>query len=226
MQTTAPKNDANVLNQEDEVNSNDLSWMVQDKTSYDADAVVQCVVRKKANKSEVKLTSPILLDMKVAGKNQVKKSAGGLKKVKKKKNVVPQLKDSTGTWFDSEEKKKYCNLDATLHQLAASILDGPLQKRKPQLTKTQVYPYVGNSTVKRIISCVSGAHYDPLAKVAETKFKKLMDYLRSIGDKDVDTPFYMKLIKPRNVWKTDDFGWLTDSVNVSFFFFYQLKVCG
>ncbi|XP_048619317.1 uncharacterized protein LOC125590176 isoform X2 [Brassica napus] len=214
MQTTAPKNDADVQNQEDEVNSNDPSWMVQDKTPYDADAVIQCVVRKKANKSKVKLTSPILLDtdgVKVAGKNQVKKPAGCLKKVKKEKNVVPQLRDSTGTWSDSEEKKKYCTLDATLDQLAASILDGPLQKRKPQLTKTQVYPYVGNSTVKRIISGVSEAHYDPLAKVAETKFKKLMDYLRSIGDKDVETPFYMKLIKPRNVWETDDFGWLTDS---------------
>ncbi|CAF2072525.1 unnamed protein product, partial [Brassica napus] len=41
-----------------------------------------------------------------------------------------------------EDKQKYGNLGATLDQLAASVLDGPLQKRKPQLTKTQVYPYV------------------------------------------------------------------------------------
>ncbi|KAG2322280.1 hypothetical protein Bca52824_015493 [Brassica carinata] len=217
MQATAPKNDAHIVNQEDEVNSNDPSWMVQDKTPYDAGAAVQCVVRKKANKSEVKLTSPILLDTdgeKVAVNNVVKKTAGGLKKVKKEKNVVPQLRDSAGTWSDSEEKKKYGNIDATLDQLAASLLDGPLQKRKPQLTKTQVYPYVGNSTVKRIIpgDSVSKAHYDPLAKVSETKFKKLLDYLRCLrDDNDVDTHFYMKLITPRNDWAGDHFGWLTDS---------------
>ncbi|KAG2322283.1 hypothetical protein Bca52824_015496 [Brassica carinata] len=197
MQATAPKNDAHIVNQEDEVNSNDPSWMVQDKTPYDAGAAVQCVVRKKANKSEVKLTSPILLDTdgeKVAVNNVVKKTAGGLKKVKKEKNVVPQLRDSR--W----------NMTSY-----ASLLDGPLQKRKPQLTKTQVYPYVGNSTVKRIIP-VSKAHYDPLAKVSETKFKKLLDYLRCLrDDNDVDTHFYMKLITPRNDWAGDHFGWLTDS---------------
>ncbi|KAL0722988.1 hypothetical protein Bca4012_037587 [Brassica carinata] len=144
MQATAPKNDAHYnVNHEDEVHSNDPSWMVQDKASSQMDAAVQCVVRKKAKKSEVKLMSPILLD--------------------------------TG-----EDKKKYGKVGETLDQLAASVLDGPLQKRKPQLTKTQVYPYVGNSTVKRIIpgDSVSKAHYDPLAKVAETEFKNLLDYLR------------------------------------------------
>ena len=101
--------------------------------------------------------------------------------MKKEKNVVPQLRDSAETWSSSEDKNKYGKLDATLDQLAASFLDGPLQKRKPQLTKTQVYPYVGNSTVKRIITGVSKAYYDPLAKVDETKFKKLLDYLHDIA---------------------------------------------
>ncbi|CDY19000.1 BnaC01g20680D [Brassica napus] len=102
--------------------------------------------------------------------------------------VRSQLRDSCGTWSDSEDKQKYGNLGATLDQLAASVLDGPLQKRKPQLTKTQVYPYVGNSTVKRIIKGdVSKAYYDPLAKVVETKFKKLLHYLRMV---DVDTLLY------------------------------------
>ncbi|KAG2328554.1 hypothetical protein Bca52824_011282 [Brassica carinata] len=179
MQATAPKNDAHYnVNHEDEVHSNDPSWMVQDKASSQMDAAVQCVVRKKAKKSEVKLTSPILLDT-------VKKTARGLKNVKKETVEIPQLRDSRGTWSNSEDKKKYGKVGATLDQLAASVLDGPLQKRKPQLTKTQVYPYVGNSTVKRIIpgDSVSKAHYDPLAK----------------------------LITPRNDWETDDFCWLTDS---------------
>nr|VDD26811.1 unnamed protein product [Brassica oleracea] len=218
MQANAPKNDAHIVNQEDE------SWMVQDKTPFDVDAAVQCVVRKKAKKSEVKLTSPILLDTvgdSVTRKNQVKEPAGGLINVKKEKNGVPQLRDSAETWSDLEDKQKYDNLGTTLDQLAASILEGPLHKRKPQLTKTQVYPYVGNSTVKRIITgdseCI--ADCDPLTKVEETKFKKLMDYLRSIalffihfsGDNDVDTHFYMKLITPRDLWKKYECGWLTDS---------------
>ncbi|CAN6858550.1 unnamed protein product [Brassica oleracea] len=156
MQANAPKNDAHIVNQEDEVNSNDP----------------------------------------------------------KEKNGVPQLRDSAETWSDLEDKQKYDNLGTTLDQLAASILEGPLHKRKPQLTKTQVYPYVGNSTVKRIITgdseCI--ADCDPLTKVEETKFKKLMDYLRSIdGDNDVDTHFYMKLITPRDLWKKYECGWLTDS---------------
>ncbi|CAF1903833.1 unnamed protein product [Brassica napus] len=156
MQANAPKNDAHIVNQEDEVNSNDP----------------------------------------------------------KEKNGVPQLRDSAETWSDLEDKQKYDNLGTTLDQLVASILEGPLHKRKPQLTKTHVYPYVGNSTVKRIITgdseCI--ADCDPLTKVEETKFKKLMDYLRSIaGDNDVDTHFYMKLITPRNLWKKDECGWLTDS---------------
>ncbi|XP_056845700.1 uncharacterized protein LOC108845754 [Raphanus sativus] len=163
------------------------SWMVQDKTAYDVDATVECVVRRKANKSEVKLMSHILFD------------TDG---------------EKVASFYAIFPKKKYGNLDAMLDQLAASILDGPLQKRKPQLTKTQVYPYVGNSTVKRIISADSHskALYDPLAKVAETKFMKLLDYLQSLtDDNNVDTHFYMKLITPRNVWETYDFGWLTDS---------------
>ncbi|KAL0702407.1 hypothetical protein Bca4012_058529 [Brassica carinata] len=163
MQATAPKNDAHYnVNHEDEVNSNSQSWMVQDKASSQMDAAVQCVVRKNAKKSEVKLKSPILLD--------------------------------TG-----EDKQKYGKLGAMLDQLAASVLDGPLQKCKPQLTKTQVYPYVGNSTVKRITpgDSISKAHYDPLTKVAGTKFKNLLDYLRSLtDDNDVDTHFYMKQIMP------------------------------
>ncbi|KAJ0264983.1 Ulp1 protease family [Hirschfeldia incana] len=172
MQAIAPKNDAHYnVNHEDEVNSNDLSWMVQDKAPSQMDAAVKCVARKKAKKSEVKPTSPILLDIggeKVVGTTQVKKPARGLKNVKEKVEV-PQLRDSGGTWSNSEEKQKYGKLGATLDQLVASVLDGPLQKRKPQLTKTQV------------------------------------------GDNDVDTHFYTKLITPRNLWETDDFGWLSDS---------------
>ncbi|KAG2323048.1 hypothetical protein Bca52824_016261 [Brassica carinata] len=188
MQATAPKNDAHYnVNHEDEVNSNSQSWMVQDKASSQMDAAVQCVVRKNAKKSEVKLKSPILLD------------TGGEKVVGTTQVEVPQLRDSGGTWSNSEDKQKYGKLGAMLDQLAASVLDGPLQKCKPQLTKTQVYPYVGNSTVKRITpgDSISKAHYDPLTKVAGTKFKNLLDYLRSLtDDNDVDTHFYMKQIMP------------------------------
>ncbi|KAL0702573.1 hypothetical protein Bca4012_058695 [Brassica carinata] len=162
-----------------------LSWMVQDKTPYDAGAAVQCVVRKKANKSEVKLTSLFYLTLMVR-----------------------------------RREEKIWQHRCHVRPVGGITLGWTFAKRKPQLTKTQVYPYVGNSTVKRIIpgDSVSKAHYDPLAKVSETKFKKLLDYLRCLrDDNDVDTHFYMKLITPRNDWAGDHFGWLTDSVSVSFF---------
>ncbi|KAH0854625.1 hypothetical protein HID58_057835, partial [Brassica napus] len=189
MQAIAPKNDAHFVNQEDEVNINDpvsvllplLSWMVQDKAPSHLDAAVQCVVRKKA-------------------KIPRKIPAGILKNMKEEKNVVPQLRDSAETWSSSEDKNKYGKLDATLDHLVASFLDGPLKTRKPQLTKTQVYPNVGKSTVKRIIT----TYYDPSDKVSETKWKKLLDFPRTHAD-DED------LTTPRKDWETDESRWLTDS---------------
>ncbi|KAH0921837.1 hypothetical protein HID58_021855, partial [Brassica napus] len=187
MQVIAPKNDAHFVNQEDEVNGNDpvsVLLLVLAPTHLDA-AAVQCVVRKKAKNSEVKLTSHVLLATdgeKVVGKNQAKKAAGDLKTVKKEKNVVPQLRDSAETWSNSEDRNKYG---------------------------------------------VSKAYYDPLAKVDETKFKKLLDYLHNIaGDNDVDTHFYMRLITPRDDWETDESGWLTDSVSFLFFLVFTSNLGG
>ena len=63
----------------------------------------------------------------------------------------------------------------------ASNLKEPTRRRKPQLTKTQVWPFVGNSTVKRIISGekVSKEPYDPLAKVEAEKLQKVLDFIKS-----------------------------------------------
>ncbi|KAJ0230998.1 Ulp1 protease family [Hirschfeldia incana] len=59
--------------------------------------------------------------------------------------------------------------------------------------KSLVYPYVGKSTVKRIIKGDSKAYYDPLAKAAETKFKKLMDYLGSLEAMRDPSPYSARI---------------------------------
>lgn len=64
-------------------------------------------------------------------------------------------------------------------------MDGraPAEKRQPKLSSTQVFPYVGNSTVKRIIAGVipSVAAYDPFAQVEESKLQSLEDFIEPVG---------------------------------------------
>ncbi|CAH8352192.1 unnamed protein product, partial [Eruca vesicaria subsp. sativa] len=209
-QATAPKNNANFVNQEDEVNNNDP--LVQDKTPSPLDAASQCVVRKKGKNNEFKQDiersfSPILLEREG-------------EKVVEEKKVKRRLEDSSATWSNPEDKERYGELGATLDELAASLLDGPLQKCKPQLTKTQVFPYVISSTVKRIITHDddSKAHYDPLDNVDETKLKKLLDFLEIIRKKDgydgtssSESLFYKRPITPIDKWETYNYGCLTNS---------------
>lgn len=76
--------------------------------------------------------------------------------------------------------EKSVNCRVVLEALASS-LEEPTRKRKPQFTKTQVWPYVGNSTVKRIITGekVSKEPYDPLAKVEAEKVQKVLDFIKT-----------------------------------------------
>ncbi|KAG2298828.1 hypothetical protein Bca52824_035300 [Brassica carinata] len=101
--------------------------------------------------------------------------------------------------------EKSVNCRAVLEALA-STLEEPTRRCKPQLTKTQVWPYVGNSTVKRIITGekVSKEPYDPLAKVEAEKLQKVLDFIKS--DLDAKDPgagddsigFFLKLMIPTN----------------------------
>lgn len=70
------------------------------------------------------------------------------------------------------------NVVAFLH---SNLLDDttPLTKRVPKLANSQKLPYIGNSTVKRIIPGVitSLYDYDPMEMVEESKLRKLMEYI-------------------------------------------------
>lgn len=106
------------------------------------------------------------------------------KKVKIEKPFsIPQLNDqsiSTEVWENHLKWQKSVKCRVALEALASS-LEEPTRKRKTKLTKTQVFPFVGNSTVKRIVSgkTVSKESYDPLDKVAPEKLKKVLDFIKS-----------------------------------------------
>ena len=107
-----------------------------------------------------------------------------LRRVKQEKAFeIPQLNDESISSKDLENHlqwEKSVNCRAVLEALASN-LKKPTRRRKPQLTKTQVWPFVGNSTVKRIISGekVSKEPYDPLAKVEAEKLQKVLDFIKS-----------------------------------------------
>ncbi|CAN6813411.1 unnamed protein product, partial [Brassica oleracea] len=81
-----------------------------------------------------------------------------LKKVKKEKAIViPELNDisiSSKDWQQHLQWEKSEKCRQAIEALT-SILEEPTRRRKPQLTKTQQWPFVGNSTVKRIITGVT-----------------------------------------------------------------------
>ncbi|KAL0803947.1 hypothetical protein Bca101_096437 [Brassica carinata] len=128
---------------------------------------------------------------------------------------------STEDWENHLKWQKNVKCRLALEALASS-LEEPTRKRKTKLTKTQVFPYVGNSTVKRIVSgkTVSKESYDPLAKVAPEKLKKVLDFIKSdledaeSGYGDRSARFYLTLMLPREAWPTKNYGWLHDSVSL------------
>ncbi|RID79260.1 hypothetical protein BRARA_A02013 [Brassica rapa] len=125
---------------------------------------------------------------------------------------------STEGWENHLKWQKSVKCRVALEALASS-LEEPTRKRKTKLTKTQVFPYVGNSTVKRIVSgkTVSKESYDPLDKVAPEKLKKVLDFIKSdledaeSGYGDRSARFYLTLLLPREAWPTKNYGWLHDS---------------
>ncbi|KAG2281280.1 hypothetical protein Bca4012_049753 [Brassica carinata] len=145
-----------------------------------------------------------------------------LRRVKQEKAFeIPQLNDESISSKDLENHlqwEKSVNCRVVLEAFASNLKE-PTRRRKPQLTKTQVWPFVGNSTVKRIISGekVSKEPYDPLAKVEAEKLQKVLDFINSdleakepgVGDESAG--FFLKLLIPRDDWPTKNYGWLNDS---------------
>ncbi|KAL0662586.1 hypothetical protein Bca4012_099423 [Brassica carinata] len=181
---------------------------------------VDCVV-KKEKKDKKTMDSTHNLTNKEVIKTE-KKAGIPLRRVKQEKAFeIPQLNDESISSKDLEnhlqwEKNVKCR--AVLEALASNLKE-PTRMRKPQLTKTQVWPFVGNSTVKRIITGekVSKEPYDPLAKVEAEKLHKVLDFIKSdleakepgVGDESAG--FFLKLMIPRDDWPTKNYGWLHDS---------------
>ncbi|CAF2143911.1 unnamed protein product [Brassica napus] len=150
----ANSNDHNsIVPEEDDASSNELSWMLQKKINSQDGLPIECVVKKEKKKTMVKperKTTDV--------KNKGKKAEVPVKKVKKEKAfVIPELNDksiSSGDWKNHLEWEKSNKCRQVMQELA-STLEKVKLKRKPHLTKTQVWPFVGNSTVKRIITGVT-----------------------------------------------------------------------
>ncbi|XP_048604688.1 uncharacterized protein LOC125582175 [Brassica napus] len=206
--------------EEDGACSNDLSWIVQKKINSQDGLPVDCVV-KKEKKDKKTMDSTQNLTTEVVIKTE-KKVGIPLRRVKQEKAFeIPQLNDESISSKDLENHlqwEKSVNCRAVLEALASNLKE-PTRRRKPQLTKTQVWPFVGNSTVKRIISGekVSKEPYDPLAKVEAEKLQKVLDFINSDleekepGFGDESAGFFLKLLIPRDDWSTKDYGWLNDS---------------
>ncbi|KAJ4872458.1 Ulp1 protease family protein [Raphanus sativus] len=218
----ANSNDQNsIAQEEDDDSSSALSWMVEKKINSQDGLPIQCVVKKEKKENTAMKKERKTSDVKKKGK----KDEVSLKKVKKEKAFsIPELNDKSISsegwnqhlrWENSEECRQAL-------EAIASTLEEPTRRRKPQLTKTQVWPYVGNSTVKRIITGVtpSKVSYDPFAKVESQKLVKVLDFIKRDLEKkhsqyggysELCAQFYLKLMVPRNVWPTENYGWLCDS---------------
>ncbi|WZY89308.1 hypothetical protein YC2023_046043 [Brassica napus] len=214
----ANSNDHNsIVPEEDDASSNELSWMLQKKINSQDGLPIECVVKKEKKKTMVKQERKTT-DV----KNKGKKAEVPVKKVKKEKAfVIPELNDksiSSGDWKNHLEWEKSDKCRQVMQELA-STLEKVKLKRKPHLTKTQVWPFVGNSTVKRIITGVtpSTVSYDPFAKVESQKLVKVMDFIKrdleqeESGYGEFCAQFYLKIMVPRDEWPTDKYGWLSDS---------------
>ncbi|KAL0715615.1 hypothetical protein Bca4012_064937 [Brassica carinata] len=152
-----------------------------------------------------------------------KKDGIPLRRVKQEKAFeIPELNDesiSSESWENHLQWEKSVNCRAVLEALA-STLEEPTRRRKPQLTKTQVWPYLGNSTVKRIITGEKDSKepYDPLAKVEAGNCRKFWTSSSLIckdakvpGTGDDSAGFFLKLMIPRDAWPIENYGWLHDS---------------
>ncbi|KAL0854393.1 hypothetical protein Bca101_059545 [Brassica carinata] len=156
---------------EDNASSNTMSWMVQTKkSSFDGVPIKSVIKKEKTNKKTMPGTG---------NTDEVP-----LKKVKIEKPFgIPQLNDqsiSTEGWENHLKWQKSVKCRHVLEALASSLKE-PTRRRKTQLTKTQIWPYEGNSTVKRIIAgkTVSKESYDPLAKVDPQKLQNVLNFIKS-----------------------------------------------
>lgn len=229
------KEDANSnVNESAEVNSKEMSWMVEINSMSHDGLPAQRVV-KKARKASQKCED--------IGVDKIKVSD---RKVLKTKIQVPHLLDNASgdeTLSDPVQREKARDLTDRLDAIAAFARKmnkptsptpcSPPHKRQTKLASSQLFPFVGNSTVKRIITGVtpSVSAYDPFADVDNDKVRNLLHFLLD-DEKESDrtctnsTEFYKVIITPRNQWSTFDYGWLTNMHMWSAMkMFYKRSLC-
>ncbi|CAH8384606.1 unnamed protein product [Eruca vesicaria subsp. sativa] len=113
---------------EEDACSNTMSWMVQTKKSSVDGLPIQRVFKKEKNK----------------------KTVPGIQVKIEKPFPIPQVNDqsiSAESWEDHLQWQKSANCRQALEAIASSI-EVPTHKRKTQLTKTQIWPFVGSLTGK------------------------------------------------------------------------------
>ncbi|CAN6919333.1 unnamed protein product, partial [Brassica oleracea] len=191
-----------------------MSWMVEIK-STSQDGIPARHVVKKVTKT-CKKGGDMGLD-----KNNLFEN-----KVFKTKIQVPHLLDTASeeTWSDTKQREKIRKVSDGLDAIAAAarkfnkpISSTPQPKRQTKLASSQLFPFIGNSTVKRIITGVipSVSAYDPFAVVEDTKIRNLLHFLLDDEEEpdrtsECSVEFYKVLITPREEWRTPTYGWLTN----------------
>lgn len=211
-----------------------MSWLVEINSTSQDGLPAQRVVKK------VRKAIPKCEDMGLGKKNVSDK------KVLKTKIEVPHLLDNASgdeTLSDPVQRDKARDLADRLDAIAALARkmnkptsptpSSPPHKRQTKLASSQLFPFIGNSTVKRIITGVtpSVSAYDPFADVDDDKVRNLLHFLLD-NEKESDitctnsTEFYKVIITPRNQWVTSDYGWLTNMHMWSaMHMFYKRSLC-
>ncbi|KAF3519437.1 hypothetical protein DY000_02060643 [Brassica cretica] len=206
------------VNINEEVTSDAMSWMVEIK-STSQDGIPARHVVKKVTKT-CKKGGDMGLD-----KNNLFEN-----KVFKTKIQVPHLLDTASeeTWSDTKQREKIRKVSDGLDAIAAAARkfnkptsSTPQPKRQTKLASSQLFPFIGNSTVKRIITGVipSVSAYDPFAVVEDTKIRNLLHFLLDDEEEpdrtsECSVEFYKVLITPREEWRTPTYGWLTNWVSI------------
>ncbi|CAE6075202.1 unnamed protein product [Arabidopsis arenosa] len=135
---------------------------------------------------------------------------------------LKMVSSSEETFSNPQDEMANTTLNAALTSLLHGVqnLDGGTThgRRVPQLAGSQKCPYVGNSTVKRIITDAppSSSLPEHLQPVSDEKFLRLTDWLERDEDEEpfstsnFNARFFRQIITPRDSWPDEKYGWLKD----------------
>ncbi|XP_010445337.1 PREDICTED: uncharacterized protein LOC104727988 [Camelina sativa] len=225
--------------EDDEGTSKAPSWIVEMKQTSHDEFLTQRVVRKvytvnnkRKEEDEISENLPLFEkkeSVKVEKKNTSKKKKKNGHHSDDVEDITTQVQkaqlkiasSSEETWSNQEDQLASKKLEVTLKSIGDALtkLDGPgpskQPRRVPQLAESQKYPYLGNSTVKRIITEGEAQLSDHLKPADDEKHQRLMDFLSLDKEEPLSTSnaavrFYWKIMTPRKHWPSNDYGWLTD----------------